>query len=210
MSHDPIGRAQDVILAEDGSPFTSKAKAAKKADELRLDAKVYAIIKQDGGWAIVRRESATFQAAAALENEAEGANAADRAGEKPKAERHFTVRFHARQNSSEPLNVEGCVNQEILVMQREVDVILPERFVRHFALCRYPDERQLPGQPRKVVGWIQTYPFTVIGETTKEAFLKQRREGTEKTRKKFTEDESGGFDTAAKPVEDALAGMGIR
>jgi hypothetical protein len=206
MSPDPTGRAQDVILDDSGNPFASKAKAMAKANELKLDASVYAIVKQGSGWVIVKRESATFDVADKLD-----AEPAPNAKKKADTERYFVVRFHSKQNASETRDVEACVNGEVLIMQRERNTILPERFVRHLALCRYPDERQMPGQPRKTVGWIQTYPFTVIREATKAEFDKQRREGTEATRKQF-EDEAvapdfeAGQINADNPIPAAMGG----
>ena len=179
-------RAQDVILGSDGNPWPTKKAAIKHAQETGLDANVYTIIPEGSGFAIVRKESGIGQTFEKLGDGREPAAA----GPAQKAERYFVVRFHAKSQASDPSNVELCVNCEVLIMQRERDVVLPERFVRHAQLCRYPDERQLPGQPRKTVGWIQVYPFTILRQGTKEEYDRQRREGTDSTRKTFAVDDS--------------------
>lgn len=193
-------RAQDVILAADNRPFPSQKAAAKHADATKLDPEVYAIIPQDDGFVLARKDSGIYQTFAKLGDDRK----APPVQSGKSGERYYWVRFHAKSNPSDTAHVELSVNCETLIMQRERDVVLPERFVRHCQTCRYPDERQVPGQPRKVVGWIQTYPFSILREGTYDEFKRQRKEGTEKTMKSFQVDESApGFDGAA-PRQDLL------
>lgn len=194
-------RAQDVILASDGNPFKTKKAAVAHANETNLDPDDYGILPQGDGFALVRKNSGVWQTHEKLGDEHKAA-----AEKAPAKERYFRVRFHAKSSPSDTAHVELCVNCEVLIMQRERDVVLPERFVRHAQLCRYPDERQVPGQPRKTVGWVQIYPFTILGEATKAEFVQQRREGTELTRKAFTVDESApSFDGVSR--QDVLDGV---
>jgi hypothetical protein len=97
-------------------------------------------------------------------------------------ERYFKVRFHAKSNPNDQDNVELSVNGETLVIQREQEVIIPERYVECARHATYLQFRQLPNQPRKVIGKVMIFPFDTLGEGSRADFLKQKREGTKKTK----------------------------
>nr|DAI68049.1 MAG TPA: hypothetical protein [Bacteriophage sp.] len=96
--------------------------------------------------------------------------------------RYFRVRFHERESSTEMPNVVLGVNGEILVIQRNVEVIIPEPYLRvaQSAVIRYSYPE--PGDKEtKVKHFAQSRcACDVLGEATEEEFLKMKREGTEK------------------------------
>jgi hypothetical protein len=99
-------------------------------------------------------------------------------------EKYFKGRFHAKSRPDDEdkvtLGVHNDVSGEVLVIEREKDVVLPERFWDCARNAHYPQFRQLPGQPRKIVGKVLMFPFEILGESTREAFLAQKKEGTDK------------------------------
>jgi hypothetical protein len=101
--------------------------------------------------------------------------------EKP-AEKYYRVRFHAKSDPNAQDNVELSVNGETLVIQREQEVVVPERYVECARHAMFSQFRQLPNQPRKVIGKVMIFPFDMLGEATEAEFRKQKKEGTKKTK----------------------------
>lgn len=99
-------------------------------------------------------------------------------------EKYFKVKFHAKSKPDDEDNVILSVNGEVLVVGREKDVVLPERFVVCAENARYQQFRQLPNQPRKVVGEVLVYPFEKKGMGTKAEYLDMKKSGTKTTREK--------------------------
>lgn len=95
----------------------------------------------------------------------------------------FKVRFHERTDTNEPANVTLGINGNVLVIQRGVEVILPEDYVTLARSCvityTYPaldgskNVRKRVTRPR--------CPFDLLGEATEAEYLKMKKEGTEKT-----------------------------
>jgi len=96
---------------------------------------------------------------------------------------YWKVIFAAKDNPQASDQVHLGLNGEILVMCRNVEVIVPSTFLEvadHAVAKQY---RQLPGEERRVVGEIKTYPYTKIAPSTKEEFLKMKREGVAANKK---------------------------
>ena len=97
--------------------------------------------------------------------------------------RYFRVRFHERESSTEMPNVVLGVNGEILVIQRNVEVIIPEPYLRvaQSAVIRYNYPEAGENSKTKVKHFAQSRcACDVLGEATEEEFLKMKKEGTEK------------------------------
>jgi hypothetical protein len=99
-----------------------------------------------------------------------------------KVEKYYKVRFHAKASPNDPEDVQLSVNGDTLIIAREKDVIIPERFKECADHATYPQFRQLPGETRKIVGRIRVFPYDLLGEATEQAYHKQREEGTRKTK----------------------------
>jgi hypothetical protein len=95
-----------------------------------------------------------------------------------KAERYFKVRFHDKRHSTEQDSVELVVNGESLVVQRGIQVCIPERYVECAEHAQYPQFSQKPGEDRKCVGYLRVFPFDILGDGTREEFLALKRDGT--------------------------------
>ena len=80
-------------------------------------------------------------------------------------------------------NVVLGVNGEILVIQRNVEVIIPEPYLRvaQSAVIRYNYPEAGENSKTKVKHFAQSRcACDVLGEATEEEFLKMKRAGTEK------------------------------
>ena len=107
--------------------------------------------------------------------------------EKKPKEKFYRVRFAAKSHPNDEDVVTLGVNGEMLVIQREQDVVIPERFLEVANHAIVPQYRQLPGLARKVVGKVQTYPYANLGEATESEFIRLRNEGNKATNKLIAE-----------------------
>lgn len=97
-------------------------------------------------------------------------------------EKFHRVKFHAKSNPNDQEDVELSCQGETLIVQREREVCIPERFVEVARNARYPQFRQMPNEQRKIVGHVMVFPFDVLGEGTEEDYLNMKRSGTKSTR----------------------------
>lgn len=107
--------------------------------------------------------------------------------EAPK-EKYYRVIFMDKSSPNDTDDVELSVNAETLVIQRGVEVIIPERFKVCADNATYQQFKQVPGKPRKLRGTIKVYPYQLLGEATESEFIKMKRQGDKQTRefiKKF-------------------------
>ena len=95
-------------------------------------------------------------------------------------DKYLRVKFHAKSNVNDTDDVILSVNGEVLVIERQKPVVIPEKFVVCAENARYQQFRQMPNQPRKVVGEVLIYPFDRLGEATQEEFLSMKSTGTKK------------------------------
>ncbi len=102
--------------------------------------------------------------------------------EKP-PEKYYRVRFHLKAKPEDADDVILSVQGDVLQIQRNVETILPERFLDAARHAKYPHFRQMPNEPRKVVGEVHTHPFDLLGEAEPEEYFKMRAEGTEQRKK---------------------------
>ncbi|OGV36143.1 MAG: hypothetical protein A2020_12120 [Lentisphaerae bacterium GWF2_45_14] len=107
--------------------------------------------------------------------------------EKKRKEKFYRVQFQAKSHPNDEDMVTLSVNGEMLVIQREHEVVVPERFLEVANHAIAPQYRQLPGVTRKVVGKIQTFPYTILGEATESEFVRLRNEGNKATKKLIAE-----------------------
>jgi len=93
-------------------------------------------------------------------------------------EKFIRIKPHAKARPDDEESAVVSVNGEILVMERQKECVIPERFVVALQNARGPVFRQMPGESRKIVGEVMTFPFDNLGEGTEEEYLTMRREGT--------------------------------
>ena len=105
----------------------------------------------------------------------------DPKSEDKKAEEYLKVVFNAKASPNDPEDVMLGCNGELLNIKREEPVVLPRRFLEIADHASETKWRQEPGKPRKRVGVVKRYPYSVIGPATKQEYEKAKREGTEKT-----------------------------
>jgi hypothetical protein len=97
-------------------------------------------------------------------------------------EKFWRVRFQSKASPNDPEDVMLSVNGETLIIAREKEVIIPDRYRECADHATYPHFRQLPNQPRKIVGRIKKYPYDILGEATEAEYLQAKATGTRKTK----------------------------
>lgn len=102
--------------------------------------------------------------------------------QKQAKQKYFRVKFAAKSNPQSADQVTLGVNGELVVVQREKEVVLPEKFLEAADNATVLQYKQLPGEPRKIVGKVQTFPYVKIGEASEAEYLKMKSEGTKALR----------------------------
>ena len=92
-------------------------------------------------------------------------------------EGYTKVRFHVKSRPDDDENVVLAVNGDVLVIQRNQQVIIPDRYLDCARNAKYPQFKQMPNQPRKIIGEILVYPFDILGTATEEEFNALKAEG---------------------------------
>jgi len=150
---------EHVIYSGQGQPFKSEPAARAHITKNGLDPNVFKVLSVEDGF-IIRREEKV-----------------------QKPEKYYRVRFSHKQNPYDEEDVILTVNGETLVMQRGVDTIIPGRFKECADHATYPHFTQnRPNEPRKQVGSIMVYPYSLLGEATEAEYLRMLREGNKTTK----------------------------
>ncbi len=100
--------------------------------------------------------------------------------------KYYRVTFGHKTSPTDDEDVTLTVNGETLVIKRGAPVIIPERFKECADHAQYPQFTQRPNEPRKIVGYINTFPYSGSGEASKKEYLVQLSEGN-KTAKEAAE-----------------------
>ena len=148
------------IYASGGAPYKSKAGAKKGLTLLGLNPSNYEIVE-----VLNEEEEVVGYAAKPIEPE----------------EEYWWVMFQAKGHPNDPDQVNLSVEGEVLKIQRQKEVCLPQRFLECADHATYAQYRIAPNKPRKVVANVTLFPYTKLRPGTKEEFETQRRVGTEKT-----------------------------
>lgn len=102
-------------------------------------------------------------------------------------EKFFRVKFHAKSRPEDEDDVTLSVNGEVLVIARQKEVVLPERYIVCAQNARYQQFRQMPNMSRKIIGEVNIFPFDNMGEATEAEYKAMRTKGTTETRKAIEE-----------------------
>jgi hypothetical protein len=114
-------------------------------------------------------------------------------------EEYWWVRFNAKAKPTDTDDVQLSVEGETIVIRREHQVCIPQRFLECADHARYPHFQQLPNKPRKIVAWIMTYPYQRIKQGTREEFETMLRTGTKKV---LADIKRHGFDLEPEDIEE--------
>ena len=100
------------------------------------------------------------------------------------------VEFHPRTHPDQTDDVQLSVNGEVLQIKRATEVMVHDKFLECARHGVHQIFTQEPGEDRKVVGEIMTYPFTVIKKgLTEEDFIAWKKDMKKKAKQKKEEDE---------------------
>ena len=106
-------------------------------------------------------------------------------------EGHWEVLFGGKGSKFDKDDVEIQWEGQCIQAQRQVPVILPGKYIEVLDNARYPVFMKVSDQPRKIVGWVQHFPFTTMREATKEEYDTMKAEGTRVTKMLRVAEETG-------------------
>jgi hypothetical protein len=151
-------QTEEKIFSKQGNPFKSAAVARHMLELKGLDPAKFIVQSYEDGFIIVRKAQTI------------------------KKEKYWHVTFSQKGNPMDQDDVTLTVNGEPLIAQRGVRTIIPERYRECCEHATYDQFHQLPNQPKKIVGKIMTFPYTLHGEATEEEYLTLLAAGNKKTR----------------------------
>lgn len=180
-----------LIVTTAGKPFQSVQSAGLVMANKKLDPTRYEVVTVAGGFAIAPKgdmapEVRQMKPGTTIETGNEDPNAsadvvAPRITETP-AEKVYWGKFAPKSKESDTDAVVLAVQGDVIQIERDKAVPLPERYWDCARNATYPQYKQLPGISRKIVAKIRLYNFEIIREGTWAEFEAERRAGTKKTR----------------------------
>lgn len=150
----------DGQILDDGNPFASHRQAKERMSAMRLPADKWEVQSYGGGFTIVRKV---------------GVEQARATGD---AEAYKWVKFHPKSDPMAPDDVVLAVNGEVLQIRRNERIPIAARFLEAADHATYKHYTQQPGQNRKVDAVIRKYPYDVLGDATRDDFVRWKRAGT--------------------------------
>lgn len=93
-------------------------------------------------------------------------------------EPYYRIHLHEKTRHEDPDRVYAAVNGECLYLQRGAEVVLPQRFLEvlnNAVVPQYLLEADERGRAK--VGAIRRATYTVLGQSSREEFLKMKQEG---------------------------------
>jgi len=103
---------------------------------------------------------------------------------------YWEVIFSPGSNREDPEDVTLTHNGNCLQIKRNEKVVLPGYYLEIADNGTFPKYIQTPEQSRKIVGWMQFFPYTVLREATEGEYVRQKKEGdrlTAEARRRETE-----------------------
>jgi len=158
-----------VLLNSAGLPFDS-VKAAQHSMRLKeLSPEVYEVAAYESGFGIYPKGLAPKEPVAEVA----------KPKIKPNVEKFWKLQFAPKGSPNDTEDVVLSVNGDVLVMQREVEVVLPDRYRVCADNARVVQYQQRPGEQRKIVGSVRTYPYMVSGEASEEEYVLFKNKGNQ-------------------------------
>lgn len=181
-----MSNKQPIILAEDGTPFTSEADAKKYRKDKELSEKQFKVMKEQGGWCI-------FDTSLCPSGLLDAIKKSDQPKPRPTAvkEKYFEVVFQMKTSPNDEDEVSLSLNGDVIILNRDKTVILPESYLEvadHAVRNHY---EQKPGQTRKIVGKIRKYPYTRIKEVDHKTYFAFMKKGNEQRDRDIEKMEKG-------------------
>jgi hypothetical protein len=187
-----------LIITTAGKPFQTIQSAGLVMRAKSLDPSTHEIVQVQGGYAIAPKgdiaPTAPRPSVAAAVPGATGIPAAQVGVSAPAtivpmpaepeipAEKVWWGKFAPKSKESDTEAVVLAVGGDVIQAERDKLIPLPERYWDCARNGTYPQYRQLPGIPRKIVAKIRTYNFEIVREGTWAEFEAERKAGTKKTR----------------------------
>ncbi len=148
------GNTPEHIYSSSGEPFKTQGAASMVMRQKNLNHHEVIQIPGEDGWIIMRLKD----------------------DPPPYVETYWWVTFNAKGSPNDPDDVILAVNAEILQVQREKRIIIPNRFKENADHATYPQFRQLPGEERKIVAQIKQYPYTTHEQATEAEYEEFKRQ----------------------------------
>lgn len=99
-------------------------------------------------------------------------------GEDPAVpETYHRVRFANKGHENDTEDVILSVNGEVLTIMRDEEVIIPGRFKEAADHAQIQKFKKEPGKQRKKRAPVQTYPYSLIGDSTEKDYTDMKAEG---------------------------------
>jgi len=166
---------ESLVFAASGKPYDSVESAAAAMKRKGMLKEDFEIVPVADGFGVRLLEPS--------EEELEQAESSLASGE----EKYFRVIFDDKSNVNDLDSVQLGCNGEFLVIARQTEVVLPERFLEVARHGGYPVSRQEPGKPRKTTGMVTYFPFRSLGPATRDEYLRSKAEGTAKTKRSLAQ-----------------------
>jgi len=117
---------QPMTLADDGNPFASEKDANEFLKLKEFDPKIFKVFKQGGGFCIFN--TAILPAGLVKTLTENKKTTAAKSPTTPKM-KYFHVKFQQKSTENDDNCVSLSVNGDVIIMQRDTDVILPESYL---------------------------------------------------------------------------------
>lgn len=95
---------------------------------------------------------------------------------------YWEVLFSPQGSKDDPEDVTLTWNGQCLQIKRNERVVLPGYYLEIADNATYPKYIQTPEQSRKIVAYVQFFPYTVMREASEEEYLAQKKEGDRLTK----------------------------
>jgi len=171
---------------KDGKGFKSEADAAKYIENQGLNDREYGTVLWQGAWYVEAYADTVKREREEKREEEEAAKT------KAAKDTYKRVRFLGAHNpDNETARVELMCNGKCLVIEREKEVIVPQRFLNVADEAARVQIQPLAnpriGETPYVVGKdpVKTYPYQVIGDATEAEYLKMLEKGNKAQEEEF-------------------------
>lgn len=163
-----------VIVSEIGLPFESAkvAKMAMKNKGLEIDA--WEVGPYEEGYGIYPKGLAPFDKKSVKIN----MTAVSPVKEAEK-EKYWKAMFGPKTTPNDTIDVQLAVNGEVLNIQREEPVIIPDRFRVCADNATITQYTQRPGETRQMVGRMRIYNYSIMGEASEEEYIAFKNRGNQ-------------------------------
>lgn len=192
-------RPDNLIYTNGGDPFKSLATVLSAISKKNLDPKIFVPVPVGKDEFAIGKLAVEPSAAEPLTPA--GAGDQKEAPQGKYVETYWWVKFHAKSNPIDPDDVQQCVNGEVLQAPREVETIMPNRFLLGLDAAVIPKFTQMPGKPRKYTAKVRKFPYDRLRESSEKEYREWKNRHT---RKHHDDVRRYGYDVTPEMVEDTM------